>query len=416
MKIQSVRGMNDIFQPEIALWHKIESDIRDACRVFGFSEIRTPILEPTELFKRGVGSDTDIVEKEMYTFSDRNGDSLTLRPEGTASVVRAIVEHNLLGENPTLKLYYMGPMFRHERPQKGRYRQFYQFGVELVGPDHPFADVEVIALQHLLLKKLGVDKFVELRISSVGCGECRPAYKEKLISLLEAKKSDLPEDVQKRIHTNPQRIFDHKDEKVQKIASTLPVMVDSICESCRKHLNGVEEGLGAYKIPYVIDPKIVRGLDYYTQTAFEFVTDKLGAQATVCGGGRYNKLIAELGGPEAPAVGFGMGIERLSLLVQQLGVVEADSCDVAFVYPDEKGLPVAFRLCQELRLAGLHCEIDYQGRSMKSQMKRADKLKARYTVIIGGAEIERGLAVVKDMSARSQKDVPFDQLLNSIRN
>lgn len=416
MKIQSVRGMNDIFQPEITLWHKIESDIRDACRVFGFSEIRTPILEPTELFKRGVGSDTDIVEKEMYTFADRNGDSLTLRPEGTASVVRAIVEHGLLGENPTLKLYYMGPMFRHERPQKGRYRQFYQFGVELVGPDHPFADVEVLALQHLLLKKLGVDKFVELRISSVGCEQCRPAYKEKLISLLESKKSELPEDVQKRIHTNPQRIFDHKDEKVQKIAATLPVMVDSICESCRKHLNGVEEGLKAYKIPYTLDPKIVRGLDYYTQTAFEFVTDKLGAQSTVCGGGRYNKLIAELGGPESPAVGFGMGIERLSLLVQQLGAVEVDSCDVAFVYPDEKGLPVAFQLCQELRLAGLHCEIDYQGRSMKSQMKRADKLKARYTVIIGGSEIERGMAVVKDMAARSQKDVPFDQLLNSIGN
>lgn len=416
MKIQSVRGMNDIFQPEVTLWHEIEDAIRQACYAFGFSEIRTPIVEMTELFKRGVGQDTDIVEKEMYTFVDRNGDSLTLRPEGTASVVRSIVEHGLLNENPTLKLYYLGPMFRHERPQKGRYRQFYQFGVESIGPNSAYSDVEVMALQHTLLEKLNVSSMVKLHISSVGCAECRPKYKEKLIQLLETQKASLPEDVQKRMYTNPQRIFDHKDEKVQKIASTLPFMVDSICETCRQHLEGVKQGLENLSIPYEIDPKIVRGLDYYTQTAFEFVTDKLGAQATVCGGGRYNKLIAELDGPEAPAVGFGMGIERLALLVEQVKKPEVPAVDVFFVYPDERGLPLVAKLCHEFRVAGLRCDVDFQARSMKSQMKRADKSKARYTVIIGGTEVDKGVAVLKDMAAHTQKEVPFKELLKAVKN
>lgn len=416
MKFQSVRGMNDIFLPEIFLWQEVEEAIRQTCLNFGYSEIRTPIVENTELFKRGVGGDTDIVEKEMYTFTDRNGDSLSLRPEGTASVVRAITEHSLLNENPLLKLYYTGPMFRHERPQKGRYRQFYQFGIEYLGSAHAFADVEVMDLQVQLLKQLDVYQDVELRVSSVGCPDCRTPYKEKLIKILETKKTELPEDVQKRMYTNPQRIFDHKDEKVQKIASELPVLLDSLCETCKKHHGSVLEGLSSLGIKYVIDPKIVRGLDYYTQTAFEFVTNKLGAQATVCGGGRYNKLVGQFGGQETPAVGFGMGIERLALLLQQKNQPEAPAFDVFFVYPEEKGLIPSAKLCADLRRNGFRCDMDYQGRSMKAQMKRADKLKARFAAIIGGNEIDKGVVVLKDMAKQSQQEVATDKLIEFLKS
>lgn len=415
MKIQSVRGMNDIYQPEITLWHEIEESIRQTCRAYGYSEIRTPIVENTDLFKRGVGEDTDVVEKEMYTFSDRNGDSLTLRPEGTAGVVRAVNEHGLLNENPMLKLYYIGQMYRHERPQKGRYRQFYQFGLELIGSDHPLSDVEVMALQQNLLKKAGIADMIKLHISSVGCSDCRPQYKEKLIKILEAKKDQLPEDVQKRMYTNPQRIFDHKDEKVQKIAADLPVLLDSLCEKCSGHHEAVQRGLKVLKIDFVVDPKIVRGLDYYTQTAFEFVTDKLGAQATVCGGGRYNKLFAKLDGVDTPAVGFGVGIERFALLMEQVKKPEPPAFDFAFVYPDEKGLLPCIQLCETLRQQGFRCEIDYQGRSMKSQMKRADRLKARYAVILGGNEIEKGVAVVKDMTAQTQQEYDIKNLVETLK-
>ncbi len=415
MKIQSVRGMNDIFQPDITLWQEIEAAIRKICHSYGYSEIRTPIVENTELFKRGVGEDTDVVEKEMYTFADRNGDSLTLRPEGTAGVVRAVVEQGLMNENPILKLYYVGQMFRHERPQKGRYRQFYQFGIELMGSTHAFSDVEVMALQYNIFRSLGVANMMELQVSSVGCEVCRPPYKERLIKLLEAKKDQLPEDVQKRMYTNPQRIFDHKDEKVQKIAMDLPVLLDQLCETCKTHHELVQEGLNALKIKFVINPKIVRGLDYYTQTAFEFVTDKLGAQATVCGGGRYNKLVAQLGGPEAPAVGFGLGIERLALLVEQVKKPEVPAFDVVFVYPDEQGLIPCTKLCETLREQGLRCDIDYQGRSMKSQMKRADKLKARYAVILGGNEIQKGVAMVKDMAQQTQQEFKLDNLVETLK-
>lgn len=408
--------MNDIFQPEISLWHKIEAVIRETCHAYGFSEIRTPILEQTELFKRGVGSDTDIVEKEMYSFEDRNGDHLTLRPEGTASVVRALAEHNLLNENPVQKLYYMGPMFRHERPQKGRYRQFYQFGIESIGPSHAFADVEVMALQMHIFKKLGVSEFIELRISSVGCEQCRPQYKQLLVSEMEKKKSELPEDVIKRMSTNPQRVFDHKDEKVQKLAAQFPVMTDHLCDSCQTHLKTAQEGLKALHVPFVLDPKIVRGLDYYTQTAFEFVTDKLGAQATVCGGGRYNKLIAELGGPESPAVGFGVGIERLALLVEQVEAPKVDEFEVMFIYPDERGLAPCFQYCAELRSHGVRAEMDYQGRSMKAQMKRADKIKANKVVIIGSQELDKGVAVVRYMNEKKQEEIGLSKLVAALKN
>jgi histidyl-tRNA synthetase len=414
MKIQSVRGMNDIYDPQMTLWHKLESVLRKTTYSYGFSEIRTPIVEPTELFKRGVGADTDIVEKEMYTFEDRNGESLTLRPEGTAGVVRSINEQGLLNENPVLKLYYMGPMFRHERPQKGRYRQFYQFGVEFVGSHSPWSDVEVMALQAQVLKELGLTDWVQLRVSSVGCENCRPVYKKNLIEKLEQHRESLPEDVIKRMYTNPQRIFDHKSEAVQKIVAGLPVMMDQLCQECQDHHKGVEEGMRELGIAFVTDPKIVRGLDYYTRTAFEFVTDKLGAQATVCGGGRYNKLIQELGGPDVPGIGFGMGIERIILLLEQSAPADIDPFDAVLIYPDASGKNVCAKFCQQLREAGLRIEIDYHDRAMKAQIKKADKLKARFAVIIGGAEVQKGVAMVKDMSAHSQTEVPMSDLVSHL--
>lgn len=414
MKIQSVRGMNDIYDPQMTLWHKLEFALKKTSSAFGFSEIRTPIVEPTELFKRGVGADTDIVEKEMYTFDDRNGESLTLRPEGTASVVRAINEHSLLNENPILKLYYMGPMFRHERPQKGRYRQFYQFGVEYIGSHSPWSDVEVIALQNQVIQELDLSDWVQLRISSVGCEICRPAYKQLLIEKLESHRASLPEDVQKRMLTNPQRIFDHKSESVQAIAATLPVMMENLCSDCNQHHKGVQQGLKELGISYVDDPKIVRGLDYYTRTAFEFVTDKLGAQSTVCGGGRYNKLIQELGGPDVPGIGFGLGIERLILLLEQKTPAAVDAFDVVLVYPDPAGKLPCAKLCSELRKKGLRVEMDYHDRAMKAQIKKADKLKARFAIIIGGSEVEKGVAMVKDMAAHSQAEVPMSDLVTHL--
>lgn len=408
--------MNDIFDPEMTLWHKLESTLREVSRAYGFAEIRTPILEPTELFKRGVGGDTDIVEKEMYTFEDRNGESLTLRPEGTAGVVRAINEHSMLNENPTLKVYYVGPMFRHERPQKGRYRQFYQFGIESLGSKNPWTDVEVIALQHQVLHRLGISDWVELRLSSVGCEVCRPKYKALLQGKLEAIKDQLPEEVVKRIPTNPQRVFDHKSEAVRALTRDLPVMMDHLCEDCTTHQNGVEAGLRELNIPFVRDPKIVRGLDYYTQTAFEFVTDKLGAQATVCGGGRYNKLVKELGGPDSPGIGFGMGMERMVLLLQQLKPSEAEAFDVVFVYPDEQGKAPCARLCFEAREQGLRAEMDFNDRAMKAQMKKADRLKAKYVVIIGGTELANGQAVLKNMAEHSQTTVRISEILATLKS
>lgn len=406
--------MNDIFDPQMTLWHKLEKAMSETSRAFGFSEIRTPIVEPTELFKRGVGSDTDIVEKEMYTFADRNGESLTLRPEGTAGVVRSVVENTLLNDNPILKLYYSGPMFRHERPQKGRYRQFYQFGVEYIGSSSPWADVEVMALQNQILSQLGLSEWVQLRVSSVGCDACRPVYKSLLTEKLEQRKTELPEEVVKRMATNPQRIFDHKAEAVQAIAATLPVMMDHLCQHCQAHQAGVESGLKELGVPFVCDPKIVRGLDYYTRTAFEFVTDKLGAQATVCGGGRYNKLVQELGGPDAPGIGFGMGIERIILLLEQLQPASADPFDAVLIYPDASGKLACVKYCSELRKLGLRADVDYHDRAMKAQIKKADKLRARYAIIIGSSELEKQVAVVKDMAAHAQTEIPFSELVSYI--
>lgn len=415
MKIQSIRGMNDIGESEIHLWHFVENKIRKLSEAYNFFEVRTPVLESTQLFKRSVGDTSDIVEKEMYTFTDRNGESLSLRPEGTASVARAVIEHNWAFETPGLKMYYLAPMFRHERPQKGRYRQFHQFGTELLGVEAPHADVEVIALAHALFQDLGIHG-IELQISSVGCETCRPNYKKLLQDKLAPHKEKLCEDCQRRFDTNPMRVLDCKVKSCKEIAVELPGIVDHLCATCVTHFNGVRDGLIALQIPFRVNPKIVRGLDYYVRTAFEFINndETLGAQSTVCGGGRYDRLIEQLGGKPTPAVGFGMGLERLTLLLETRKQELIPKVDLYCVVADEAARTRLQQVCFKLRSAGLRVEMDLQPKSMKSQLKRANKLQARYSLILGSQELEKQMALLKDMSQETQIEVPMDTIEKEI--
>jgi histidyl-tRNA synthetase len=416
MKIQSIRGMNDVGLEDSALWRYIEGHAKRVFDSHGFVELRTPVLEATELFKRGVGESTDVVEKEMYTFEDRNGDSLSLRPEGTASVVRAIIQNSWIRDNPVLKLFYIGPMFRHERPQKGRYRQFYQIGAELFGPEGPTADVEIIAAQHMLFTNLGLEN-VELRLSSIGCDTCRPSYKKLLVELLTPHKADLCEDCNRRLDSNPLRVLDCKVEKCKAIASEMPAIVDHLCGVCKPHFDSVRDGLVALNIPFVVDPKIVRGLDYYNRTAFEFVctSDKLGAQATISGGGRYDKLVEDLGGKATPAIGFAAGIERIALLLEEQKEKLKPIVDVFLVNPDQEGHTKCLQICNQLRARGVRAEMDLQAKSFKAQMKRANKLNSQYTLIIGKNEIDNNLVILKDMLEGTQEEILFTHLEEELK-
>ena len=408
MKLTSLRGMNDILPPEIHIWHAIETNLHWICSRFGFEEIRTPLLEQTSLFKRGVGEDTDIVEKEMYSFTDKGGENVSLRPEGTASVVRSLVENSWFRANPITKLFYIGPMYRYERPQKGRFRQFHQFGVELLGVSDPNADVEVIALMDMLLQMFKLTN-VELHLSSIGCDTCRPPYKTMLIKKLEAIKNQLPPDFVPRIYSNPQRVFDLKDEKAQELVKDFPVLMDHLCEECKTHFDGVKVGLSALKIPYIVNPKIVRGLDYYTKTAFEFLSSDLGAQSTICGGGRYDKLVEQSGGPPTPAVGFGMGLERLVLILNEKGFKVEHVAEVSVVY-DEAATKEAFVLAHILRGTGFRVDISLQGKNMKNQFKRADKVGSRITLILGAEELKKNTIMFKDMQSHEQKEISVDDI------
>ncbi len=398
--------MNDILPPEIHIWQTLEQSLRFICTRFGFEEIRTPVLEQTALFKRGVGEDTDIVEKEMYSFTDKGGENISLRPEGTASVVRSLVENSWFRANPVTKLYYIGPMYRYERPQKGRFRQFNQFGIELLGVQDSTADVEVIALMDMLLQMFKLQN-VELHLSSIGCDVCRPPYKKILIKELEKIKDQLPQDFLPRIQTNPQRVFDLKDEKAKKLSENLPVLVDHLCPECANHFDGVKKGLTVLQIPFIINPKIVRGLDYYTKTAFEFVSSDLGAQSTVCGGGRYDKLVEQFGGPATPAVGFGMGLERFVLILQEKGYSVPTNMEVSVVY-DEAAKDTAFTLSHSLRAHGFKVDIDLQSKNIKNQLKRADKVGSLASIVIGSQELSNNTVMMKDMKAHDQKAIPAD--------
>jgi histidyl-tRNA synthetase len=405
--IKAIRGMRDILPPDTARWQWVESVAREVFDLYGYQEIRLPLLERTELFARAIGNETDIVAKEMYTFADRKGDSLTLRPEATASVLRAVLENRLEKEAGIKKLFTMGPMFRHERPQKGRFRQFYQINCEAFGGDAPELDVEVILLLLHILKRLLIGD-ISLLLNSLGCPECQKKFKAAL-GLFLINREGLCEDCQRRRTTNPLRVLDCKSAHCQEILKQAPVIKDYLCPDCAAHFARVRELLERFQVAYEVQPRLVRGLDYYTRTAFEVVALGLGAQDAVAGGGRYNGLARELGGPELPAIGFAIGEDRLlEVLPQDVG---ADARHRVFVAAlGEPGRERAFTLVQDLRRKGLAAELDFAGRSLKAQMTLADRLHATYAVILGERELEAGAAQVRPMQKMSHRSTDSDNL------
>ncbi len=401
--VKVVRGFKDILPGETGKWRYVEEQAREIFARFGVQEIRTPLVERTELFRRGIGAATDIVEKEMYTFLDRGEESLTLRPEATASVIRAYVEHSLFAADPVAKLYTIGPMFRRERPQKGRFRQFHQINVEFLGQDDPHADGEIILLLTHFLRNVGLAE-LSLEINSLGCPLCRPAYREAILKFLGGK-GGLCEDCTRRVQANPLRVLDCKVEGCRELLADAPRLEDFVCSACRAHMDKVKDVLDDFGLEYRLNPRMVRGLDYYTRTAFEVTTQFLGAQNAVAGGGRYDGLVAELGGPNITGIGFAIGMERLIALLPQ---DEASFRPLPRLYLAALGAEAreaAFILCNRLRIRGLTVEMDFAGKSLKSQMKRADKMGSRHVLILGEREIAEGRAELRDMQQGRQETV-----------
>jgi len=414
VEIKAIRGFNDILPKEIGKWHFVEKTAREVFEGFGFSEIRIPVIERTELFSRGIGEATDIVEKEMYTFTDRSGNSLTLRPEATASMARAYLEHQIYSFDPVAKLYCIGPMFRYERPQKGRYRQFYQIDAEVFGVENPMVDAEVILMLIHFLRRVGLEK-LELQINSLGCRACRPRYREELKKFLMEKSFQLCEDCQRRLHTNPLRIFDCKVETCQEAIADAPQVIDFICPECQRHFEQVKKYLEMSGLDYVLNPRMVRGLDYYTRTAFEVVSYQLGSQNAVTGGGRYDNLFREIGGLDAPGIGFAIGMERLiSLLPKEKEFIQYPHLFIAAL--GEEAYREAYRIVNQLHLEGIRAELDYESKSLKSQMRRADKLKAQHVLILGEEELKRGKAALRNMTDKSQEEIPISSLLETLKS
>jgi histidyl-tRNA synthetase len=410
--IQAIRGMHDVLPADSPLWQYLEEQVRLAVESYGYREIRTPILEVTELFRRSIGEVTDIVEKEMYTFEDRNGVSLTLRPEGTAGCVRAGIENGLL-YNQVQRLWYQGPMFRHERPQKGRYRQFHQIGIEAYGMPGPDIDLEVILVSRRIWRALGLDG-LRLQVNSLGTAEERARYRERLVAFLEGRRDELDEDSLRRLNTNPLRVLDSKNPAMQGVIDEAPALTEHLGEASLGHFRGLCEGLEAAGVDYEVNPRLVRGLDYYSLTVFEWVTDRLGAQGTVCAGGRYDALITQLGGRPTPAVGFAMGVERLVALLAEKGEAEAYRPLHAYlVLVGDRAQREGALLAETIRnkIPEIRIITNCSGGSFKSQFKRADKSGARYALVIGEDELERGIAGVKPLrEAGPQVDVALDEL------
>ena len=409
-KIQSIRGMNDLLPADSPLWQYLERTVSDVLGRYGYQEIRFPILEKTELFKRSIGEVTDIVEKEMYTFKDRNDESLTLRPEGTASCVRACLQNSLLDNQQLQRLWYTGPMFRYERPQKGRLRQFHQIGVESFGVATADADAEVIMITARLWRQLGLTDHVSLELNSIGSLEARANYRSALVTYLEQYVDQLDADSQRRMTTNPLRILDSKSPDTQRILEQAPSLEDYLDDESRSHFEQLKQLLDAAGVKYTINPRLVRGLDYYSKTVFEWVTDQLGAQGTVCAGGRYDGLLEQLGGKPTPAVGFAMGIERLCLLLQQLEQVPehiSASPDVYFVVAGDRAQLAGFALAEQLRdtLPGLKLQLHCGGGSFKSQFKKADKSGAAIALIMGDNEAEQAVVNIKWLRAESTGEI-----------
>jgi len=419
MNVRSVRGTHDILPGSVELWQEIEEKTRLLFRRYGYGEIRTPILEETNLFSRSLGRETDIVQKEMYTIRGRRGRDLSLRPEGTAPVVRSYLENHLQRESGLTKLFYVGPMFRRERPQKGRYRQFHQIGAEVLGSDHPGIEAEVMEMLHVLLDDLGV-RGVELLVNSVGCLSCRPAYVRLLqVSLLE--ESELCVDCQTRSRRNPLRVLDCKKSICSSVIDKLPSILDHLCEACRRHFGRFRELLELIGIPYSVTPRLVRGLDYYVRTTFEVVTDRLGpTQNALLGGGRYDGLSELLEGPPAKGFGFGLGLERLVLLLSQRQELAASyrspRPEIFLAYLDEEALEKAFILARELRREGIFAYVDFGGRKLRAQMRLANRLGARFVCVIGEDEIRTGLYSVKRMADGNQTRLEQESISQHVRS
>ncbi|WPC73529.1 histidine--tRNA ligase [Vibrio porteresiae] len=404
--IQAIRGMNDCLPTQSPLWQKAEGIIKNVISAYGYSEVRMPIVEMTHLFKRAIGEVTDVVEKEMYTFDD-NGDSLTLRPEGTAGCVRSGIENGLL-YNQEQRLWYMGPMFRHERPQKGRYRQFHQCGVEVFGIDGPDVDAELIMMTARLWRELGIAEHLRLELNSIGSLEARGNYRTALIAFLEQHEEVLDEDAKRRMYTNPLRVLDTKNQDIQAILGDAPKLSDYLDEESKQHFAGLCELLDAAGIEYTVNERLVRGLDYYNRTVFEWITESLGAQGTVCGGGRYDGLVEQLGGKATPAVGFAMGLERLVLMLETLGNQEVRrAVDVYLVTGGEGTMMAGMKLAEKLReqVPGLRVMNHCGGGNFKKQFKRADKVGAAVALVLGEDEVAQGTVVLKDLAGGEQTTV-----------
>ena len=415
MAMKAPKGTKDMLPKDAHKWQYIEEEWAKICSEYGFKEIRTPVFESTDLFNRGVGDTTDIVQKEMYTFEDMGRRSITLKPEGTSPAVRAFIESNLYAETQPTKIFYDTPCYRYENPQAGRLREFHQFGIENFGTPSMMADAEIITLGHDFLKRMGIEDVV-LHISSVGCRKCRPVYRKVLQDFLRPKYDCLCDTCKSRFDKNPMRILDCKSAEDKEAVKDAPKMIDYLCDDCRKDFEDLKSYLDAMGIEYVVDPSIVRGLDYYTKTAFEFITTKIGAQGTVCGGGRYDHLIEEVGGPDMPGVGFGLGKERLLMLMDacghDFGAAPAPQLFLAWIGDDAK--LYALTLLHELREKGIRAEMDTRERNLKGQMKYANKLGAAYTAIIGGDEVASGEITLKNMSTSEQTKVSKGDLANAL--
>ena len=413
----AIKGTLDLLPKESSKTQYIEAAVREIAENYGFSEMRTPVFEHTELFQRSVGETTDVVQKEMYTFEDKGGRSITLRPEGTAGAARAFLEHGLFNDALPQKIYYLTSCYRYEKPQAGRLREFHQFGVESFGAGTPAADAEIIFLAHAVFRYLGVQNLT-LEINSIGCPECRKKFQEALKAYFESCREQLCDTCKSRLERNPMRILDCKSPVCSEIAAGAPKILDFLCDGCRAHFDAVQRYLTAMDIDFTVNPAIVRGLDYYTRTVFEFVSSEIGAQGTVCGGGRYDGLLEELGGKPMPACGFGMGIERLLLLMEAQGVPfpEPKKCDIYLVSMGEAAQVEAAVLAEQLREEGLSAQFDTVGRGLKAQMKYADKLGAAYTVVLGDAELESRRVSLKNMRDGTQTELALDDFVGAFQS
>ena len=415
MPIQAPKGTRDMLPQDAYRWHYIEEEWAKICSEYGFREIRTPAFEATDLFNRGIGETTDVVQKEMYTFEDMGGRSITLKPEGTSPAVRSFIEHNIYAETQPTKIWYDTPCFRYEKPQAGRLREFHQFGIENFGTASMLADAEIIALGYDFLRRMGIEDVV-LHISSVGCRECRPVYRKALQDFIRPHFDCLCETCKDRFEKNPMRILDCKSNEDREICKDAPKMLDYLCDECREDFEELKAHLDAMGIEYVVDPSIVRGLDYYTKTAFEFITEKIGAQGTVCGGGRYDHLIEEIGGPDMPGVGFGLGKERLLLLMEACGhdFGGGTKPQIFLAWIGDEAREYSVKLLHELRNAGIRAETDTRERNLKGQMKYANKLGAAFTAVIGEDEVRSGELTLKNMETSGQTKVRREDLANAL--